>query len=233
MLRRGGSAADPPRRTRVGPRRPERRRSAADRAGPPPGRRRWPSPHGGDSRSTRSGCRRCAGPSRRRRRSSSAARPRSRRPSTGWPRSAPPAGTARRPRWSSGSSPRPGPRPLDELWEGLPGGESFRDFHRRVVDGLAEPHRRPRHRGHVGRSSPVEPRRVRSAGRGRGPRWHQRDAVGVPARASPRCRGNGSASCRTTPRSAWSARSPSAAAHAFTLLRFGDVAHLPPELQTR
>lgn len=27
-------------------------------------------------------------------------------------------------------------RPLDELWNGLPGGESFRDFHARVVTGL-------------------------------------------------------------------------------------------------
>jgi broad specificity phosphatase PhoE len=27
-------------------------------------------------------------------------------------------------------------RPLEELWEGLPGGESFRDFHQRVVAGL-------------------------------------------------------------------------------------------------
>lgn len=27
-------------------------------------------------------------------------------------------------------------RPLDELWEGMPGGESFRDFHQRVVAGL-------------------------------------------------------------------------------------------------
>ncbi len=27
-------------------------------------------------------------------------------------------------------------RPLDDLWDGLPGGESFRDFHRRVIGGL-------------------------------------------------------------------------------------------------
>jgi broad specificity phosphatase PhoE len=27
-------------------------------------------------------------------------------------------------------------RPLEELWDGLPGGESFRDFHARVVSGL-------------------------------------------------------------------------------------------------
>jgi probable phosphoglycerate mutase len=27
-------------------------------------------------------------------------------------------------------------RPMDELWEGMPGGESFRDFHFRVVQGL-------------------------------------------------------------------------------------------------
>ena len=27
-------------------------------------------------------------------------------------------------------------RPLDEQWDGLPGGESFRDFHRRVTQGL-------------------------------------------------------------------------------------------------
>lgn len=29
-------------------------------------------------------------------------------------------------------------RPLEELWEGMPGGESFRDFHRRVANGLEE-----------------------------------------------------------------------------------------------
>jgi 2,3-bisphosphoglycerate-dependent phosphoglycerate mutase len=27
-------------------------------------------------------------------------------------------------------------RPLEEQWDGIPGGESFRDFHRRVTDGL-------------------------------------------------------------------------------------------------
>jgi len=27
-------------------------------------------------------------------------------------------------------------RPLDELWDGIPGGESFRDFHARVTNGL-------------------------------------------------------------------------------------------------
>jgi probable phosphoglycerate mutase len=27
---------------------------------------------------------------------------------------------------------------MDEMWEGLPGGESFRDFHQRVVTGLDE-----------------------------------------------------------------------------------------------
>ncbi|HKX74784.1 MAG TPA: histidine phosphatase family protein [Acidimicrobiia bacterium] len=29
-------------------------------------------------------------------------------------------------------------RPLEEMWEGMPGGESFRDFHQRVVGGLEE-----------------------------------------------------------------------------------------------
>ena len=29
-------------------------------------------------------------------------------------------------------------RPLDEQWEGIPGGESFRDFHNRVTTGLGE-----------------------------------------------------------------------------------------------
>jgi probable phosphoglycerate mutase len=29
-------------------------------------------------------------------------------------------------------------RPLEEQWEGIPGGESFRDFHKRVTTGLAE-----------------------------------------------------------------------------------------------
>jgi probable phosphoglycerate mutase len=29
-------------------------------------------------------------------------------------------------------------RSMDEMWDGLPGGESFRDFHQRVVSGLVE-----------------------------------------------------------------------------------------------
>lgn len=29
-------------------------------------------------------------------------------------------------------------RPIDEMWDGLPGGESFRDFHKRVVAGLED-----------------------------------------------------------------------------------------------
>jgi broad specificity phosphatase PhoE len=29
-------------------------------------------------------------------------------------------------------------RSMDEMWDGLPGGETFRDFHRRVVEGLEE-----------------------------------------------------------------------------------------------
>lgn len=29
-------------------------------------------------------------------------------------------------------------REMDEMWDGLPGGESFRDFHERVVNGLVE-----------------------------------------------------------------------------------------------
>ncbi|MGH3650167.1 MAG: histidine phosphatase family protein, partial [Acidimicrobiia bacterium] len=29
-------------------------------------------------------------------------------------------------------------RTMDEMWDGLPGGESFRDFHVRVISGLAE-----------------------------------------------------------------------------------------------
>ncbi|MGD2043445.1 MAG: histidine phosphatase family protein, partial [Acidimicrobiia bacterium] len=29
-------------------------------------------------------------------------------------------------------------REMDEMWDGLPGGESFRDFHQRVVTGLVD-----------------------------------------------------------------------------------------------
>ena len=102
-------------------------------------------------------------------------------------------------------------RPLDELWDGLPGGESFRAFHRRVVDGL---------RAHIeglgivaASDEPrlwnlVEPdRRVAVVAHG----GTNADPAGLPARASHRCRGSGSGSSRTTPRSAWSAPSPSAA----------------------
>jgi broad specificity phosphatase PhoE len=41
-------------------------------------------------------------------------------------------------------------RPLDEWWEGTPGGESFRDFHRRITEGVEDLLDRHGARRHVG-----------------------------------------------------------------------------------
>jgi len=123
-------------------------------------------------------------------------------------------------------------KPLDEMWEGLEGGESFHDFHRRVTNGvqafiegqgderisdepalwqLAEPERRVIVVAHAGTNAAA-------IGYLLGIRpvpWEWERFVSFHASIS---------SIEPIPISA---------GHAFSLARFSDVAHLPPGLQTR
>jgi probable phosphoglycerate mutase len=123
-------------------------------------------------------------------------------------------------------------RPLDELWDGLPGGESFHEFHRRVVDGL---------HGHIaglGIVTTSEDPRL----------WNVLDPdrrVAIVAHGGTNA--TLVAHLLGIPPVPWewerfvsfhasvSVVRPFAVSgcHAFTLQRFGDVAHLPSELQTR
>ena len=123
-------------------------------------------------------------------------------------------------------------RPLDELWDGLPGGESFHAFHRRVVDGL---------RGHIDGLGIVtasdDPRlwnlldpdrRVAVVAHGGTNATLIAYLLGIPPVPWEWERFvSYHASISVVRPFAVSGR------HAFTLLRFGDVAHLPSELQTR
>ncbi|MCX7619248.1 MAG: histidine phosphatase family protein [Acidimicrobiales bacterium] len=123
-------------------------------------------------------------------------------------------------------------RGVDELWDGLPGGESFRDFHRRVTNGVIGLLER---RG----AEPVTEFP---------PLWQlaDRDArILVVAHAGTNATAIGwllgiapvpwewerfvsfHASVSTLQPIAISG------AHAFSLVRFSDVSHLPEELQTR
>jgi len=123
-------------------------------------------------------------------------------------------------------------RPLDELWDGLPGGESFHDFHRRVVDGLRA------HIDGLGIVTASEDPRL----------WN---LVDPERRVAVVAHGGTNATLIAhllgIPPVPWewerfvsyhasiSVVRPFAVAgcHAFTLLRFSDVAHLASELQTR
>ena len=123
-------------------------------------------------------------------------------------------------------------RPLDELWDGLPGGESFRTFHQRVVEGL---------RGHIDglgivatSHDPllwnlVDPdRRVAVVAHGGTNATLLAHLLGIPPVPWEWER-------FVSYHASVSVVRPFAVsgAHAFTLLRFGDVAHLPAALQTR
>ncbi len=123
-------------------------------------------------------------------------------------------------------------RTIDELWDGLPGGESFRDFHRRITDGdgkLLE----ARHAEPVAEFPP---------------QWRLRDLdtrIVIVAHAGTNATAIGwllgiapvpwewerfvsfHASVSTLQPIAISG------AHAFSLVRFADVSHLPDTLQTR
>jgi broad specificity phosphatase PhoE len=123
-------------------------------------------------------------------------------------------------------------RPLDELWDGLPGGESFRAFHRRVVGGL---HGHIDGLGIVATSDDprlwklVEPdRRVAVVAHGGTNATLLAYLLGIPPVPWEWER-------FVSYHASISVVRPFAisGAHAFTVLRFSDVAHLPPELQTR
>jgi broad specificity phosphatase PhoE len=123
-------------------------------------------------------------------------------------------------------------RPLDELWDGLPGGESFRAFHRRVVGGL---HGHIDGLGIVATSDDprlwklVEPdRRVAVVAHGGTNATLLAYLLGIPPVPWEWER-------FVSYHASISVVRPLAisGAHAFTVLRFSDVAHLPPELQTR
>jgi probable phosphoglycerate mutase len=123
-------------------------------------------------------------------------------------------------------------RPLDELWRGLPGGESFHDFHARVVTGLRTA------LADVGveqlSTEPALWGLTKDPGR-----------VAVVAHAGTDATAIGY--LLGIPPVPWEwerfvsyhssvsvVRPLSIShAHAFTLARFSDVSHLPPELQTR
>jgi 2,3-bisphosphoglycerate-dependent phosphoglycerate mutase len=123
-------------------------------------------------------------------------------------------------------------RPLDELWDGLPGGESFRAFHRRVVDGLRD------HIDGLGvvatSDEPrlwnlVEPdRRVAVVAHGGTNATLLAFLLGIPPVPWEWER-------FVSYHASISVVRPFAISdtYAFTMLRFSDVAHFPPELQTR
>jgi probable phosphoglycerate mutase len=123
-------------------------------------------------------------------------------------------------------------RPLEELWDGLPGGETFHAFHRRVVDGLQA------HIEGLGIVTASEDPRL----------WQLLDPgrrVAVVAHGGTNA--TLVAHLLGIPPVPWewerfvsyhasvSVVRPFAVSglHAFTLLRFGDVSHLPSALRTR
>lgn len=123
-------------------------------------------------------------------------------------------------------------KPLDELWNGLSGGESFHDFHRRVTNGLQD-----------------------FLDEGHGPRIHDRPALWQLDKPGQRvvivAHGGTNASIigyllgiDPTPwewerfvsfHASVSEVHPIniSGRHAFSLHRFADISHLPPGLQTR
>jgi broad specificity phosphatase PhoE len=123
-------------------------------------------------------------------------------------------------------------KPLDEQWDGLPGGESFRDFHRRVSGGL------------VGLLDELGCERLTEFP----PLWHLDDpgpCVVIVAHAGTDavCLGH-LLGIEAVP---WEWERfvsfhasvsvvrpmPIADAHSFSLFRFSDTSHLPEHLQTR
>jgi probable phosphoglycerate mutase len=123
-------------------------------------------------------------------------------------------------------------KPLDEQWDGLPGGESFRDFHRRVTGGL------------VGLLAQLGCERLTEFP----PLWRLTDpgprvAIVAHAGTDAVCLGH-LLGIEAVP---WEWERfvsfhasvsvvrpmPIAEAHSFSLFRFSDTSHLPEDLQTR
>jgi broad specificity phosphatase PhoE len=120
-------------------------------------------------------------------------------------------------------------RPRDEWWEGLPGGESFRDFHARVTSGLVEElgalgvERDAAGLWHVPDDAP-RLLFVAHAGTNSVVLGHLLGLDPEPWEWERFASGHASL---TTLRS-----TPIAGGHIFSLHRFSDVAHLPAELVT-
>jgi broad specificity phosphatase PhoE len=120
-------------------------------------------------------------------------------------------------------------RPRDEWWDGLPGGESFRDFHARVTQGLVEElaalgvHRDAAGLWHVPDGSP-RLLLVAHAGTNSVVLGH---LLGLDPEPWEWERFASDHASLTVLRS-----TPIAGGHIFSLQRFSDVGHLPPDLIT-
>jgi broad specificity phosphatase PhoE len=120
-------------------------------------------------------------------------------------------------------------RPRDEWWDGLPGGESFRDFHARVTRGLVEElavlgvHRDAAGLWHVPEDAP-RLLLVAHAGTNSVVLGH---LLGLDPEPWEWERFASDHASLTVLRS-----TPIASGNIFSLQRFSDVAHLPPELVT-
>ena len=206
-------------------------RSTADRAGPSgrpgAGRAAWPADgdrgRRGDLGVAAARAQQTAAPVVARAGSRGARR------STGWPRSARPAGRGRRPRWSSGSSPRSGPDRSTSCGTGCPAARASATS----TAGSRRAWPAPTESIRARRASPRRPVAV-AAGRAPTGGWAVGRATAAPTprrsatcSGSRRCRGNGSGSSRTTPRISVVPPFAIGEGHAFSLFRFSDVAHLP------
>ena len=123
-------------------------------------------------------------------------------------------------------------KPLDEQWDGLPGGESFRDFHRRVTGGLVDllaelGCERTTEVGPLWRLCDPGPRVVVVAHAGTDALClgHLLGIDPVPWEWERFVAFHASVSVVRP--------LPIAAAHSFSLFRFSDTAHLPEALHTR
>ena len=123
-------------------------------------------------------------------------------------------------------------RTVDEMWDGLPGGESFRDFHRRVATGLANDlaHRGVRRldEGHPHLWSSGAERRILVVAHGGTNAVILGYLLGLEPTPWEWDRFD---SAHTS--IARLITKPVAAGCAFALLAFGDTSHLPSDLVTR
>ena len=100
-------------------------------------------------------------------------------------------------------------RPLEQQWDGIPGGESFRDFHVRVTNGFTSLFHEQRRRTPVGPSGAVATRPARIGGLSWSPTAGRTPSRSASCSGSSPCRGSGNDSSRSTRRSAPSNRSTS------------------------